>query len=480
MVTIADLTVGERWVYFDSKRGAVEVIVHTLGRRLPERVKVEFVTDEFEGQTEWIPPTRLKVPWDQADTFEPASIPRREYGSGSVYRDGQGRWNAVVSIRSSDGKRRRRAARSKSEAVVRAKLGGLLVESKLAAEAYDLARRSVGHPTVAEWLDEWFRTIATRKIRPKTAATYRTVITKQIVPHIGDIPLVALKPSDVRGLDAAIISDGRSSTTSAQAYRILSVALKYAVREEIIPRNVAELVDSPRRAINRNSALTVEQCRRVIAAATGDPLESLWVAVLLTGARQGELLGLEHSRVSDFLEVSWQLQRLPWQHGCGDTCGRIRGTDCSSRRVVAPADWECRYLQGGFWLTRPKSVAGARLIPLIEPLKALMNDHISADEGPNPHGLVWHEKNGAPIDPGVQSRKWHALLVAAGVPDMRLHDGRHSAVDLMYESGMPEDIIRQIVGHSTTEMTRAYRSQRAGARLSNAMGSLEAMMRNTE
>lgn len=40
-----------------------------LGVRRPRRDLVRFVDDEFEGREEWVPPARLKVPWQRVDEF---------------------------------------------------------------------------------------------------------------------------------------------------------------------------------------------------------------------------------------------------------------------------------------------------------------------------------------------------------------------------------------------------------------------------
>lgn len=62
---------GESWAY--RARGVdplVEVRVIRHGNKKPARVLVAFVDDAFEGREEWVPPARLKVPWDQAEEFE--------------------------------------------------------------------------------------------------------------------------------------------------------------------------------------------------------------------------------------------------------------------------------------------------------------------------------------------------------------------------------------------------------------------------
>lgn len=62
--------VGESWAY--RARGVdplVEVRVVRIGVRKPARVRVRFVDDTFEGLQDWVPPARLKVPWDRASEY---------------------------------------------------------------------------------------------------------------------------------------------------------------------------------------------------------------------------------------------------------------------------------------------------------------------------------------------------------------------------------------------------------------------------
>jgi hypothetical protein len=66
----SDLSVGERWAY---RERAVDpptcVVVTRIGTRQPPRVRVLFLDDDYEGKADWVPPSRLKVPWDQVGSF---------------------------------------------------------------------------------------------------------------------------------------------------------------------------------------------------------------------------------------------------------------------------------------------------------------------------------------------------------------------------------------------------------------------------
>lgn len=380
-----------------------------------------------------------------------------------------------MSLPSPDGKRRRITRTAKTEAEAKNELKKLRRERE---KTGDIPTKT---QTLESWLNVWFTTIALKNIRPKTAATYRTLLERHIIPEIGKVQLEKLTPDHVRRVAERITTTPKnpknpdagylSSTTAMQAYRILVVALKYAEREGRVQRNVAALTDAPRRASRSLVALSAADGVKVLETVAGDRLGSRWAAALLTGARQGELLGLELDRVGDDLNLSWQLQRISWEHGCKVSCGRKRGTDCPDRKIAFPADWEHRRLTGGLYLSRPKSSAGWRVIPLVDPLRSIIERRVAASlTEPNPHGLLWTADakgdnrghtgilplDGSPIDPSRDNHAWHAVLARAGVPDARLHDARHTTASLLGRAGVPIEIITKILGHSTYAMSREY------------------------
>jgi integrase len=50
-------------------------------------------------------------------------------------------------------------------------------------------------------------------------------------------------------------------------------------------------------------------------------------------------------------------------------------------------------------------------------------------------------------------RIFHALLNKAGLPDMRLHDLRHSAATILMAAGVHPKLVQERMGHSTIAMT---------------------------
>lgn len=415
------------------------------------------------------PPEWLVAEHDELLERRKAAKLRRPKGEGGVYQRGDGLWCISVELPEGlDGKRRRKV-------ICRKDKGAAVAEMRKAkAELEKRGNLSTNSTTVAKWMSHWMDDIAPQKIRPKTLAGYRTVVEGYILPLLGRKRLDKLTAQDIRKLHAVMQSTpkdpalrGReglppdtvmlSSTYALLAHNALSAALKVALREGKITANPCDLVDRPRKRLTEQKALTVPQAIQLLQHLATRPDGPLWATYILTGARRGEILGLEADRVGEHLDLSWQLQRI---------------TDISK----APADWEYRKLGGTLYLTRPKSRAGWRVIPLVEPLRSILRLQL----GTQTQGLIF-TRDGRPWDPDRATKEWRNVLLDAGLPgDIVLHGSRHTTVDLLYEAGVPEAVISEIVGHSSRAVTRGYKSRGNSKQLADAMGKMSELLGVTQ
>lgn len=404
---------------------------------------------------------------------------RRTRGDGSFYQRKDGMWMGRVELPRKDGKRRYRwvSSMDRNTAI-----------NKLKKERADVDQGRIavtGSTTVAKWLKRWIEDIHAQRLRPNTLIHYRANIDNHIVPAIGKKRLDKLTPDHVRELHRAV----GPSCTAVMSHTILATALKDAVREGMITRNVCTLVDKPVYAKKKRTSLSVPVAKRILLEAEASCDESQatrWVAALFTGARQGELLGLRWEYVdleAGVMDISWQLQKLVQVHGCGDKedgkwpCGRARAGWCPKQRWNLPADFEHEVIVKSYAWTRPKSETGIRLVPIITPLLTrLVSMH--ARQGTNPHGLVWHDA-GAPISPRVDSRRWNELLRRAGIVDedktLPLHTARHTTATLLRAAGVDEQTRMEILGHATVDSQRVYAHADQQRHL-QAMGNLNELL----
>lgn len=58
------------------------------------------------------------------------------------------------------------------------------------------------------------------------------------------------------------------------------------------------------------------------------------------------------------------------------------------------------------------------------------------------------------FSPDTVSRTFRALAAAAGLPPIKLHEGRHTAASLALEAGLDIKVVSAALGHSGTQITR--------------------------
>lgn len=378
----------------------------------------------------------------------------RGKGEGSVYKRSQdGYWVARVELPSRDGKRRVKRVVRKSKAEAQRALTDLIVEYR---KHGDLPTES---QTVEQWFTYWLDSIAEDENRSSTVRGYRSVVYGWVIPTIGKVKLSKVTPAHVRRVTDAMLDEGKSSTYALNAHRIMSSSFTVAEREGRIIRNPAKATKAPRKARSELEALTLTEAIRVLQWAAEAPSGVLWATYLLTGARRSEVIALQKDRVGDVLDFEWQIQRLPGPIG----------------KPTVPADLPYRHLHSNLYLTPPKSARGKRVVPLVEPLRSILLRHMDAQN--NPWDLLFVNDDGLPYDPDAVTKWWKRTLEELGIDKrVRLHDLRHTTVDLLFEAGVADITIQEIVGHSTRAMTHAYKSRGNRKELERAMLALSQLV----
>ncbi len=113
-------------------------------------------------------------------------------------------------------------------------------------------------------------------------------------------------------------------------------------------------------------------------------------------------------------------------------------------------------------LGRPKTKAGLRQISLPAGIVMLLKAHQEAQrrerwalgEAYIDGDLIFWREDGSVLHPETVSRVFKTLAVAAGLPPIRLHDGRHTAASLALEACLDVKVVSAAMGHSNTQITR--------------------------
>lgn len=345
---------------------------------------------------------------------------------------GRGRpWSYVVDTEfGPDGRRRQR------------KRGGFRTraEAEIALRNY-LSDRDAGRPsvvrsgrTLAEWLQEWLET-QKGSVKPTTLESYRYAIRAFIVPRIGGLHLQDLRPVHLQRFYNALGEEGgpRGGQLSPRsvhlAHQVLRPALGHAVDLGLLATNpAASKLVLPRIKRREMTVWSAEEAGTFLEATAEDRFGALWRLILTTGLRRGEALGLRWADV-DLDKRSISVSQNLVMVGAKPTLSSPKG---EPRQVSLPR-------------TTADVLRGHRV--------RQDKDRLLAGPAWCDSGLVFTTALGGPLDPNNVYDRFVGSCRRAGVPVIRLHDGRHTAATLALQAGAHPKLVQEMLGHASIEMT---------------------------
>ena len=181
---------------------------------------------------------------------------------GSIRRRGVNSFELRFDLDRVDGKRRSRSVSFKGTfKEAQKELSRLLT----AADTGTLTDPS--NTTVGEYLRAWLGSTLTQS--PKTLERYRELAEHQIIPHLGDVKIQKLSPELIEHWHAALIAEGLAPRTVGHAHRVLGAALRRAVENGTLSRNVAAIRKPPAVEQDELEILSPEQVTAVLDSLKG-------------------------------------------------------------------------------------------------------------------------------------------------------------------------------------------------------------------
>jgi len=284
--------------------------------------------------------------------------------------------------------------------------------------------------TLSEFLDDWL-VIKKSTRRYSTWLHYHWLVHRYINPDLGNIRLSNLRADHIQGLINQLLKSGTGIYTVRKVHDILKCALHQAVKQDIIMRNPANLVDSPPKPHREMTILTESQTSQLLVAAKSHRLEALFHLAIATGLRESEVLGLKWSDL-DWLKRTLKVERQ---------LERPRGE--------------------GVQFSAPKTAFGKRSIKLGGKTIEILRKHaerqqaerIAAGETWKEYDLIFPTSVGTPIDQRSFLRTFKLFLKHAGLPPIRFHDLRHTSASLMLNHDIPVIIVSRRLGHARASIT---------------------------
>ena len=353
---------------------------------------------------------------------------RRSNGEGTIFKRKNGRWEAQASVKQLNGSTKRVCVSAKSREAVREKLKKILEQD---SQRLPYSKRDW---TVAEYLDYWMTDIQQHRIRETTMSTYRYMIKNHIKPTLGYHKLQNLGVCHIRSALNELKKRGCSGAIQQKCLIVLTACLNCAMREEIIYRNVAQLVEKPAYTPKETMIWTVTQARHFLQMNQDHPQFIAFLLMLTYGLRRGEALGLR------WCDIDFDNERVHMRQQIGRIDGIImaRVLKTKNSRRTLPLESFVR----AALLTHAKK--NGIIIPPFDPYFKLSTVET----------IIVSEAS-TPLEPRNLARCFHRLSKKAGLPRIKLHALRHTTATIFKDLNVPVKDVQLILGqaHITTTLS---------------------------
>lgn len=273
-----------------------------------------------------------------------------------------------------------------------------------------------------------------------TIVDYRSM-TPRIYPAIGHIKLRELRPDHLNAFYSQLAQSGSnrrtggtlSNCTIRRYHRFISIVLSQAVKEGLIPMNVAARAEPPKVEKHEPNYLQPTTIPLMLDALEREPLKwrMLVHLMLVTGARRGEILGLK------------------WEN-----------VDFDNSRIYI-----CRSISytpdRGVYESTPKTASSKRYVSLPQETMQMLKQYRTWQSGEilrlgeyyRRQGFVFSQDNGAPMHPDSVTDWLAKFSKRHGLPHINPHAFRHTMASMLYFNGVDSVSISKRLGHAQVSTT---------------------------
>jgi integrase len=269
------------------------------------------------------------------------------------------------------------------------------------------------------WLDE------DEAKSPNARATDRSIIASALIPIFGARPIGEVTTLAVRRIVGSWSAAGLAPRTVRRRYATLSAIMRAAFEDELIGRNPCLGVKLP--SVDRATARVVTPSElEALAACLPEAYRPMPYLGAVLGLRISEVLGL-----------------------------RVGSLDLLSRTPTLSVTETVGEARGRLFVKGPKSAAGRRVLPLSEPLVAVLAAHLRrrALTAAHADALVFVAPKGGPIRrTHFRSREWVPACERAGLRGLEFRDLRRSMATALAARGTGMRDAMELFGHSDARL----------------------------
>lgn len=300
--------------------------------------------------------------------------------------------------------------------------------------------RSDTRQTFSAYCDYVIELKESRGVKHSTIVRYKE-LTKRIYEHIGQIKLKDLRADHLNSLITALSVDGMnkrtggklSAKTIKEYHRLISTVLEQAVKEGLIPYNVAKRVETPKVEKKEVNYFQPDEVTRIREACEQEPIKwkTLTHLFLITGARRGEILGLKWDKV-DFDNNTIKIDNTVLYSSDIGVYEDTPKTPKSKRTISLPNETMLLLRQYRKWQLQERLRLGAYY------------------ENKN---FVFSKDDGNVMHPDSVVNYFDKFSRKYNLPHINAHAFRHTMASMLYFNGVDTISISSRLGHAQPSTT---------------------------
>jgi integrase len=326
--------------------------------------------------------------------------------------------------------------------------------ARLVADAAD-GRTHGTQATLGFLLEKWWEQKRGR-LSVSTAAEYRRIIDRQVVPALGKVKLSKLTVAQLDDLYLRLERSGLAPSTVRQVHAVISGALKQAVKWRWIGYNPARDASLPSARRHRIQPPDPAKVRALMAKAEAhSPEMGLFIRLAaLLGARRGELCGLQ------WADIHEDSGTVVIRRGVVEIAStlHVKDTKTHSERVVSLDPATAAVLRRHrAYVEERASACGARIVPEAFVLSPALDGSV-------------------PLRPNLATDVFRRIRHDVGLDTARLHDLRHFVATQLIGAGHDIRTVSGRLGHAQTSTTLNTYAAFLGARDQEAANQLAALL----
>ena len=316
--------------------------------------------------------------------------------------------------------------------------------------------------TVADYFKQWLQQIES-EVRKTTYRSYYGNMTNHIIPYFEQKKtlLQDLKPyqledyykNKLQANSKINSAEALSATTIKHHHQNISKALNDALRRGLIYSNPATAARVPKAEKYRAEYLEPKQIDDMLILFRGNVIELPVMLCAVYGFRRSEVLGLRWCNVN------------------------------FDKRTITIAE-TLQQNTGGNYTDKPKTESSYRTLPMTESVYNILNEHKALQDErralmgdyyvSNDYVCTWN--NGEVITPNYLTRTFHSVISKSSLPQIRLHDLRHSVASNLIANGMSIVDVQEWLGHANASTTLDVYSHACKSSKDNIANAIEQMI----